>query len=384
MQINQIETFVLKVPAETPYLGEVPNCSAGQYFLRPPWQSLYAARYETMLVRIVAEDGTEGWGEALAPVGPEIVAAVINYLLAPALVGRDAATPRANWKFLRSLMRERGHLVGHQADALAALDIALWDLCGQITGRRIVDLLGGALREEIPVYVSGLPNEETEARADLARTFAQQGAERFKLHLGRGIAQDLEIFDSVQAAVPDAYIAVDAHWAYTLADAAALCGALEERGAWFVEAPMAPEDLAGHADLATRTRLPIAVGEALRNRYEFAAWLDVRALSIAQPDVARTGITELMVISDLCSVRGVSVAPHHSTGMGVSLAAGLQLSGAIESLTAFEYQPTSVALSELRLGTHIEHDADSFKLPSGHGLGLEIDLETVRALQRES
>lgn len=384
MQIYQIETFVLKVPAETPYLGEAPNHLADQYFLRPPWQSLYATRYETMLVRVVAEDGTEGWGEALAPVGPEIAAAVIKHLLGPALVGRDAATPRANWKFLRSLMRERGHLVGHQADALAALDIALWDLCGQISNRRIVDLLGGALREDIPVYVSGLPVEEREARVGLARNFAQQGAQRFKLHLGQGVDHDLEVFDSVQAAVPDARIAVDAHWAYTLADAAALCGALEERGAWFVEAPMAPEDLAGHADLATRTRLPIAVGEALRNRYEFAAWLDIRALSIAQPDVARTGITESMVIAELCFVRGVGVAPHHSTGMGISLAAGLQLSGAIETLIAFEYQPTSVALSELRLGTHIEHDADSFKLPSGHGLGLKIDLETVRALQRQS
>lgn len=384
MQINRIETFALKVPAETPYLGDAPNSLPGQYFLRPPWQSLYAARYETMLVRVVAEDGTEGWGEALAPVGPEVSAAIIDHLLGPALVGHAATTPRANWKFLRSLMRERGHLVGHQADALAALDIALWDLCGKITNRRVVDLLGGALREDIPVYVSGLPKEEREARADLARTFSQQGAQRFKLHLGRGVAQDLDIFDTVQAAVPDAFIAVDAHWAYTLADAATLCSALEERGAWFVEAPMAPEDAAGHADLATRTRLPIAAGEALRNRYEFAAWLDIRGLSIAQPDVARTGITELMVISELCSVRGVGVAPHHSTGLGVSLAAGLQLSGAIESLIAFEYQPTSVALSELRLGTYLEHDAASFKLPTGHGLGLEIDLEIVRALQKES
>lgn len=384
MRIAQIETFALKVPADAPYLGELPDRGDEDYFVRPPWQSLYSARYETLLVRVVADDGTEGWGEALAPVGPEIAATIVDRLLAPVLLGRDATTPRANWYFLRSLMRERGHLVGHQADALAAVDIALWDLCGRITDRRIADLLGGPLREDIPVYVSGLPEADDDARAGLARDFLARGARRFKLHLGLGVARDLEIFDSVQAAAPDARIAVDAHWAYTVADAASLCQSLEERGAWFVEAPLAPEDLAGHADLAARTRLPIAVGETLRTRYEFAAWLGPRALSIAQPDVGRTGITEALSIAELCSAHGVGIAPHHSTGLGVSLAAGLQVSALVEQLVAFEYQPTSVALTESRLGTRVEHDAATFALPAGPGLGVEIDLHTVRALQKES
>jgi galactonate dehydratase len=384
MRISAIETFVLKLTADAPYLGGLPGNAAGDYFVRPPWQSLYSARYETVLVRIVADDGTEGWGEALAPVGPEVVAAIVDRLLAPLLLGRDAASPRANWFFLRSLMRERGHLVGHQADALAALDIALWDLYGRISGRRVADLLGGALREVVPAYVSGLPRDTDEARAELARDFAERGAQRFKLHLGLGVSRDLEVVDAVQAAVPDARIAVDAHWAYDLAGAAALCEGLEARGAWFVEAPLAPEDVVGHADLAARTRLPIAIGETLRSRYEFAAWLDARAVGIAQPDVARTGITEAMAISELCSARNVGVAPHHSTGLGVSLAAGLQVSAAVEQLIAFEYQPTSVALSELRLGTRVDHDAGTFALPAGPGLGVDIDMTTVRALHKES
>lgn len=384
MRIDTIETFALKVPADTPYLGQPPEAVPGEYFVRPPWSSLYSDRYETVLVRVVAEDGTEGWGEALAPVGPTIVAGIIDVLLAPMLIGRDAATPRANWYFLRSLMRERGHLVGHQADALAAVDIALWDLCGRITDRRVVDLLGGAMRESIPVYVSGLPRDTDEARAELARELVRQGAHSFKLHLGLGVARDLAIFDVVRDAAPDARIGVDAHWAYSVAEAAALCAGLEERGGWFVEAPLSPEDIAGHADLSARTRLPLAIGETLRSRYEFAAWLDARALAIAQPDVARTGITEAMAVSELCSTREVALAPHHSTGLGVSLAAGLQLSAAVEQLVAFEYQPTSVALSELRLGTRTDHDAGTIALPAGAGLGVEIDLETVRTLQKES
>ncbi|WP_426518744.1 mandelate racemase/muconate lactonizing enzyme family protein [Diaminobutyricibacter sp. McL0618] len=384
MQIVGVEAFVLKIPVAEPYLGKLPEPSDTGYFVRPPWQSLYSDRYESMLVRVIAEDGSEGWGEALAPVGPEITAAIVERLLAPMLTGRDATSPRSNWHFLRSLMRERGHLVGHQADALAAVDIALWDLCGRITGRSIADLLGGALRETIPTYVSGLPRPTHEARAALAAEWTERGTRRFKLHLGWGVNEDLAAFDAVRAAAPEAAIAVDAHWAYTVSDALALARGLEQRNAWFLEAPLAPEHLAGHTDLASRTQLPVAVGETLRNRYEFEAWLAGRALGIAQPDVGRTGITEAMAIAELCATHHVPVAPHHSTGLGISLAAGLHVSAAAVDLLAFEYQPTSVELGELRLGTHLHHDAANFTLPTGPGLGVDVDLNIVRTLQERS
>lgn len=382
MQIAAVEVFILKIPATVPYLGQPPEGSDDRYFVRAPWQSLYSERYESVLVRVISDDGAEGWGEALAPVGPEIAAAAVERLLAPALLGRDAASPRANWFYLRSLMRERGHLVGHQADALAAVDIALWDLCGRITGRRVADLLGGALQETVPSYVSGLPRQTDGARAELAAEWVDRGSRRFKLHLGLGVSEDLATFDAVRAAAPDAAIAVDAHWAYSLGDALALCRGLEQRDAWFLEAPLAPEDIVGHSDLAARTRLPIAVGETLRNRYEFESWLAARALGIAQPDVARTGITEAMAITELCSVHHVPVALHHSTGLGISLAAGLHVSAATEKLVAFEYQPTSVEIGESHLGTRIGHDASSFTLPAGPGLGVDIDLNTVRTLHK--
>ncbi len=384
MQIASVDVFVLKIAAEMPYLGQTPAQAAEGYFVRSPWQSIYSSRYESMLVRIVSDDGAEGWGEALAPVGPEVTASIVERLLAPILVGRDATTPRANWFFLRSLMRERGHLVGHQADALAAVDIALWDLCGKITNRRVADLLGGAIRETIPTYVSGLPMATNEARAELAAEWTARGARRFKLHLGWGVNEDLAVFDAVHAAAPDAQIAVDAHWAYSMSDATALSRGLEQRGAWFLEAPLAPEDIAGHADLNARTQLPIAVGEVLRNRYEFEAWLASRALEIAQPDVGRTGITEAMAIAEVCSVHHVPLALHHSTGLGISLAAGLHVSAATVELLAFEYQPTSVEVGELRLGTNVSHEADFFTLPPGPGLGLDINVNTVRELQQES
>jgi galactonate dehydratase len=385
-RIAAVRTYVLKLRADTAYLGALPDGSApaSGYAVRDPWRSLYSDRYETLLVQITAEDGTSGWGETLAPVAPEVPAAVVDLLLGPVLVGTPATAPRPAWSRLRDLMRERGHLAGHQADALAAVDTALWDLAGRLTGRRVADLLGGAFREEIPTYVSGLPRPDDAERAALAADWVRRGARSVKLHLGHGVRADLATVDAVRAAAPELRIAVDAHWAYPLDAALRLARGLAERECWFLEAPLAPEDVAGHAELASRAELPVAVGEALRNRFEFAQWLDARALRIAQPDVARTGITELMAIAEVCAARHVPVAPHHSVGLGVALAAGLQVSAAVEDLPAFEYQPTSVAVGARVLTRPVDVGAGSMSLPTGPGLGVEVDADAVAALAEES
>jgi len=386
MLIERVETYPLKLTANAAYLGARPDGSAVPqgYQIRPPWRSLYSDRYETLLVRLVAEDGTEGWGEALAPVGPEIPAAVVDLLLAPVLRGADATRPRPVSRDLQELMRERGHLVGHQADALAAVDTALWDLAARLSGVGLTTALGGGFRDVVPAYVSGLPRPTDAERAELAIEWQRRGATSVKLHLGFGVAADLATVDAVRAAAPGLRIAVDGHWAYRIGDALRLAEGLERRGVWFLEAPMAPEDIRGHAELVARINIPIAVGEALRNRYEFAQWLDARALRIAQPDVARTGITELMAISELCAAHHVPVAPHHSVGLGVSLAAGICVSAAVPDLLCFEYQPTSVEVGARVLTTPLPVRADGMDVPAGAGLGIRVDHEAVQRLRKES
>lgn len=378
--IAEVRTYVLKLPADTPYLGAMPDASAPGYQVREPWRSLYSAQYETLLVEVIADDGTSGWGEALAPVAPEVPAAIVDLLLAPVLRGRSATSPRPQWSRLRDLMRERGHLVGHQADALAAVDIALWDLAGRLADRPVADLLGGPFRSSLPTYVSGLPRSTDTGRAELAREWVGKGAPRVKLHIGLGVEEDLATVDAIQQAAPELSIAVDAHWAYSVSDALRLAAGLAERGCWFLEAPLAPEDRDGHAELVARSTIPVAVGEAMRNRYEFADWIGSRALRIAQPDIARTGITEGMAIAEVAAASHVPVAPHHSVGLGVALAAGLHVSAAIEDLPAFEYQPTSAEIGQRVLRDPLVVAADHIDLPQGPGLGIEVDAETVHRL----
>lgn len=383
-EITDIRTYVLKLAVDTPYLGAMPDSSATGYQVREPWRSLYSPRYETLLVEVVADDGNSGWGEALAPVAPEVPAAIVDLLLAPVLRGRSATSPRPNWSRLRDLMRERGHLVGHQADALAAVDIALWDLAGKVTGRSVVELLGGAFRSSIPTYVSGLPKQTNTERAALAKDWVARGAQRVKLHIGNGVEADLATVDAIRDAAPDLSIAVDAHWAYSITDALRLAEGLAQRDCWFLEAPLAPEDRAGHVELVARSLIPIAVGETMRNRYEFGDWLGQRALRLAQPDIARTGITEGMAIADLAAAAHVPVAPHHSVGLGIAMAAGLHVSAAIEDLPAFEYQPTSTEVGQRILHDPLLVAPDHIDLPAGPGLGIDVDIDAVTALASHS
>lgn len=388
MRIEHIETYVLKLPSPRAYLGVHddgwdPRGSA-EYTVRPPWRSLYSGKFETTLVSVHTNDGIIGWGEALAPVAPEVPAAIIDRLLAPQLIGQDPTAVRPLWEKLRGLMRERGHLVGHQADALAALDTALWDIAGQTLGSSVSDLLGGRHRDTVPAYISGLPVPTDHERAQLAEQWVERGATRIKLALGKGVDADLATFDAVAEAAPTVGLAIDAHWAYSLPDALRLGAELDARGALFLEAPLAPEDIDGHAELGRRVRTPIAVGEAMRNRYEFSEWAVRRALGLAQPDVARTGITEAIDIATVLSAHHIPTACHHSVGLGVALAAGIHVSAALPHSPFFEYQPDTVGVAQSLLRTPMAIGPAGFQVPTGPGLGIDIDIDTVRHLAEEA
>lgn len=380
MKVTAVESYVVKLRPPEAYLGARPAGAApgDAYYLRPPWRSLYSDRFESLLVRITCDDGTYGWGEALAPVAPEIAQAAVDRLLAPVLIGRDPRRVRPLWATLTGLMRERGHLAGHQADALAAVDIALWDLAGKAHGAPVHALLGGAFRNEIPTYVSGLAKPTDPERAALARQWTDQGVRAIKLHLGHGVAADLATFDAVQAAHPDLRVAVDAHWAYSLGDALRLGRALDERGAWFLEAPLVPEDVTAHRELAAALSTPVAVGEAMRHRYEFREWLHARAVDLCQPDVGRTGITEAMEIAALAAAHHLPIAPHHSVGLGVAVAAGLHVSAAVDDMPAFEFQPATMAVANRILTSPLTGGPVAFSLPRSPGLGIEVDISTLQ------
>ena len=284
MQITQVEAIPVRIKRDEAYLGAMPaGADREAYFLRPPYRALYSAYFETAFVKISTADGAFGWGEALAPVAPEVVQQIVEQLLAPALIGRSPLDVNVLWNVMYDLMRDRGYYGGFMLDAISACDIALWDLCGKILGQPVYQLLGGAFRERIPAYVSGLPRPTAAERVELAQTYTEQGFDAFKLAAGHGVRADADSVRALREALGDeATLLLDAHWVYALDEAVQLGHALTDLGAGFFEAPINPEDVQSHAQLAAAVAVPIAHGETERTRYQFRPWLMQKAADILQ------------------------------------------------------------------------------------------------------
>ncbi|MEV5695462.1 mandelate racemase/muconate lactonizing enzyme family protein [Micromonospora globbae] len=368
-KIVSVDVFPLAIPRA--------DGAARAYATQPPWPSVYGNHRETLVVRLTADDGTTGWGEALAPVAPEVPGEIVRRLLAPVLVGADPRRVRPLRHQLGDLMRERGHLGGHQADAIAAVDIALWDLAGKLAGRPVVELLGGAFHDTVPTYVSGLPGRADADRVAQARDWVARGVRRIKVGLGHGVDADLATVSALREVHPDLRVAVDVHGVYALPDAVRLGRGLDDRDAWFFEMPLAFEDVAGHADLAARIDVPVALGESLRHRWEFAPFVTARAVGLLQPDIGRTGITEGLAIAQYAETHHLGVAPHHSAGLGLALAAGLHVAAACANLVASEWHPALFNLVNTILTVPIEATPTGIPLPTGPGLGVSVDPEAV-------
>ena len=380
--IRRVEAFPLRLPADGPP-------PADRYVCDPQVRSIYPTRDELVLVRIATDDHV-GWGEALTPVAPEAVAALVDHAIAPMLVGRHLDGPRPLTAAIQEAMRERGHLEGHHADAVAAVDLALWDLAGRCSGLPVATLLGGPRRAEIPLYLTSLPGADDDARAASARDAYEAGFHRMKVHLTSADPRStLRSLDAVLAAVAEvedpaepARIAVDTHWVHDLGAAQLLADALGERGIWFLEAPLAPEDRHGHEQLQRLGRVTIAVGEQIRSRFTFAEWAARRAMGIAQPDICRTGISDASTVAALTAAHHIPLAPHLSMATGLGFAATLHVAAATELLAAVEFSPPLLTRGRDLLATMplTPPASGTIHLPDGPGLGVVVDEAAVRSL----
>ncbi|MDD9957059.1 MAG: mandelate racemase/muconate lactonizing enzyme family protein [Anaerolineaceae bacterium] len=381
MSIESIDAIPVRLRRDEAYLGATPpHTKVGNYYLRPPYRCLYSETYETVFVRLRTTEGLSAWGEALAPVAPEVVCNIIEQLLAPALIGREALGAGRLWHLMYDLMRDRGYYGGHMLDAISALDIALWDAAGKLLNQPVRALIGGAFREDVPCYVSGLPRPTDDERVDLALDWQTRGFHAFKLAAGYGVRADVTTTRRLREALEeDTTLLLDAHWAYTVEEALQLGRRLEDLEVGFFEAPINPEDIAGHARLRDGIAIPVAVGETERTRYQFRPWLEQRAISILQPDIGRAGISESMVIAQMAEAFNARMAPHLSVGLGPCIAASIQLAAALPNLYLLEYQPPVVELANSLLQEPLEVGAGRFIIPDGPGLGVELDLAKVRA-----
>lgn len=384
-RVARVESFVLTLPRETPYLGalrpgEEPN--ARGYFVRRGNRTVYPTVDRNVLVRVTTRDGVVGWGETYGIVAPRATMAIIDDLLADFVVGADPFDAAAIHDRLYDLMRVRGYTGGYYLDALAAIDIALWDVAAQRAGLPLHKLLGGARRETIPAYVSGLPKATLAARADLAAEWRAKGFADFKFAspvADEGVVR--EIATLRERLGPTARIACDMHWAQSAAQAKALIRAMAPHGLWFAEAPVDPEDIDGLADVAAGVDVAVAAGEEWRTLYDAQARLQRRACAIVQPEMGHKGVTEFMRIATLAQAHHVEIIPHATIGVGVFLAASLHASAAAPCVVAHEFQHSIVEPNRKYLDGAIACADGRYAIPQGPGLGVRPSAEAMKLLE---
>jgi L-alanine-DL-glutamate epimerase-like enolase superfamily enzyme len=385
-RVARVETFKLTLPRDKPYLGSArpgEEPTARGYFVRKGNGTVYPTFDRSVLVRIETRDGIVGWGETYGIVAPGAAIAIIDDLLADFVIGRDPSDPATIHDFLYDLMRVRGYTGGFYLDALAAVDIALWDIAGKLAGLPVCKLLGGKRRETIPAYVSGLPEDTRAKRADLAAHWQGRGFNAFKFAspvADDGVAAEMQTLR--ERLGPDARIACDMHWAQTASEAIALIRAMEPHGLWFAEAPVRTEDLDGLAKVASSVATAIAVGEEWRTVYDMVPRVARQAVAIVQPEMGHKGITEFMRIGEYAHAHHIRIIPHATIGAGIFLSASLQASAALANVDCHEFQHSIFEPNRRLLVGDMDCTDGHYVLPTGSGLGVEPSEEALRLLKK--
>jgi L-alanine-DL-glutamate epimerase-like enolase superfamily enzyme len=382
MKIKTVETLIVRVQMLDRFGGQGSGPAAlagGLYHFETEWNEVHPTVSQCLLVRIETDSGLEGWGECQAPIIPETARQIIDHLLGPMILGADPDAVNLIWNRMYRSMAGRGQITGFMLDAMAGIDIALWDIKGKAAGLPVCRLLGGPCRDTLPLYISGLRGTTPEARARMALDYYAKGYAAIKLYIGRGIEKDLQAIRELREAVgPSKRLLADAQWSYSETQAESVGHGLEDLGVEWFETPVLPENVCGQARLASALRIPVTAGESMRTRFEFRPWFEQAALDIAQPDIARCGITEGRRIAEMAEAFHIPVAPHLGLSLGVANAATWHVAAALPNFYIQEIHPPLVELSNQFLKQPLEiHDGQAV-VPQRPGLGVEIDREALR------
>ncbi len=339
------------------------------------------------LVAVHTDEGLIGLGSTFT--NDELVRAALA-VLAPLYAGENALEPeRVSEKLHQNTFwLGRGGAITH---AISGIDIALWDLLGQVTQQPVGRLLGGRYRERVRPYAS-LLMEEPGALAAHLRAVKAQGFRAFKIGWGPFGRQNQAVDEAIvraarEAVGADSLLMVDAggsdafwpqgyKWALRTAEMLA-----EYDVTWFEEA-LPPDALEDYIQLRRHAPLPIAGGEVFTRRQSFQPWLQQGALDIVQPDVTKVGgISEERRIAWMARDNGVRFIPH-GWNTAIGLAADLQLASAFPDTDLVEYLTGSHFIDDIVAGGwHLDADG-MLPIPDRPGLGVTLNREVLAKYTR--
>ncbi|WP_432180092.1 mandelate racemase/muconate lactonizing enzyme family protein [Streptomyces sp. NBC_00063] len=321
------------------------------------------------VVEVTTNEGLTGTGIGGIHVGAEVLATVLENHYAPRLINQDSAYIRAVWHDLYTSPIQWIGRAGVTHLALGLVDIALWDLAAQRARMPLWQLLGGHHRALQTYNTDGgwLHLNDDELVANLKQVVAQ-GWSAVKIKVGSpDWRDDVRRLTTARTAIgPEIELSCDANKVWDLHTAQRILPTLEELDIAWLEEPLHPDDVAGHAKLQSLTRVPIACGESLYSRQAFRDFIAADALRIAQLDVTRLGgITEYLEVAAYARTSGVPVIPHAGDMMVVHqhLAAS-----SIATTGRLEYIPWTLAMYD----TPVQIDGTTVLLPHEPGASTRV------------
>ena len=343
------------------------------------------------LVDIETDTGLVGTGMT-AITEEEVIGSIVNDIAAHALIGADPLRHEQLWERLYWLLTPRGQS-GYASHAIAAIDLALWDLKGKSLNQPCWRLMGGA-RAEVPVYATfGFAFFDRDELASAARGWVDRGFTRLKMTVGHHglqrrdeprpldtlITEDVARIRAVREAVgPDVQLYIDANCSLDYFHAHALAKRVEPYGITFFEEPVTQNDIPNLVKLRQATSIPLAGGQNEGLASRFRDLLVAQAVDVVQPNACISGgYTQCLRIAGMAAAFNTRFAnggawPHHNMHLHAGLANG----------SLVEYHSVAVECCKQVFDDLPEPSAGMLTLPETPGLGFNPNRERVKELAR--
>ncbi|MEL7530345.1 MAG: mandelate racemase/muconate lactonizing enzyme family protein [Bacteroidota bacterium] len=357
--------------------------------------------FDMTLVVITTEGGLQGFGEAKAAVGSAgvcgTIVACVEQELRAILIGQDARHIGRLWEMMYNGSRDhyalsRGRnfpILGRRGltiSAISGVDMALWDLLGKSLEAPVVQLLGGALREEMHAYASGGWADVDNIGAQLNSYIEKGGFTGVKMRVG---VMDKTVNETVarvkaarEAIGPDVKLMTDAHGTFSVVEAKRFCREVEDCNLYWFEEPVSPDNKQGCAEVRASSSVPIAAGESEFTRFDMRELIEHRAVDILQPDAAIIGgISEAWRVAHLADTWQLELAPH-CWGSAFSFMAGVSVAFASPAANVIEFSLGGNPMMYDLVEEQISVKDGMLAAPTAPGLGLTPNWDFVKEFRQ--
>lgn len=332
----------------------------------------------SLFVRVFTDENVDGVGEC-SPMNCEVTAYFIEKTLKPLLLGKNPLEIEKLWNLMFFRSYKQG-VQGIQPEAIAGIDIALWDILGRVTGKPIYLLLGGAYQTTFQLYASigGGGGMKVDSMVKNVERFIQKGFKAFKIRMDWGVSKrdanpdkDLDMYKAVASILDkDMMLSFDANNGYSVKVAIQQAEKFADIGIFHFEEPVAQYNYLGLKQVCDASSIPISAGEHEYTKWQFKDLIMNAGVDIIQPDVVKcAGLTEMQKIMTLAEVHDKLLLPHQTqptVGTIASLHACSTIHGGI---LPHEFTGRRQYLEELFIDFPIIEDGQ-IALLNSPGLGL--------------